>query len=82
MQETSSKALEEKKIKVARKPKLDLKTYGEGKDLNYELQIDCLPNVTLKSFDKLRQGDSLRDSRQNLRVEVDTKVEENTSLDN
>ena len=28
--------------------------FGEGKDLNYELQIDCLPSVTLKSFDKFK----------------------------
>ena len=30
LKETSSKALEEKKIKVAGQPKLDLKSYGEG----------------------------------------------------
>ena len=37
LKETSSKAIEEKKIKVAGQPKLDLKSYGEGKDLNYTL---------------------------------------------
>ena len=37
LKETSAKALEEKKIKVAGQPKLDLKSYGEGKDLNYTL---------------------------------------------
>ena len=26
----------------------------KGKDLNYELQIDCLPSVTLKNFDKFK----------------------------
>ena len=31
-----------------------MKQFGEGKDLNYELQIDCLPSVTLKSFDKFK----------------------------
>ena len=31
-----------------------MKQFGEGKDLNYELQIDCLPNVNLKSFDKFK----------------------------
>ena len=43
-----------KKIKVAGQPKIDLKQFGEGKDLNYELQIDCLPSVVLKSFDKFK----------------------------
>ena len=54
LRETSSKAIAEKKLKVAGQPKIDLKQFGEGKDLNYELQIDCLPNVNLKSFDKFK----------------------------
>ena len=43
LRETSTQAISEKKIKVAGQPKIDLKQFGEGKDLNYELQIDCLP---------------------------------------
>jgi trigger factor len=54
LRETSSKAINEKKLKVAGQPKIDLKQFGEGKDLNYELQIDCLPDVSLKSFDKFK----------------------------
>ena len=54
LRETSTKAIEDKKIKVAGQPKIDLKTFAEGKDLNYELQIDSLPDVTLKSFDKFK----------------------------
>ncbi len=54
LRETSSKAILEKKLKVAGQPKIDLKQFGEGKDLNYELQIDCLPNVELKSFEKFK----------------------------
>ncbi len=54
LRETSTKAIGEKKLKVAGQPKIDLKQFGEGKDLNYELQIDCLPSVTLKSFDKFK----------------------------
>ena len=54
LRETSTKAIEEKKIKVAGQPKIDLKTFGEGKDLNYELQIDSLPDINLKSFDKYK----------------------------
>jgi trigger factor len=54
LRETSTKAIDEKKLKVAGQPKIDLKQFGEGKDLNYELQIDCLPIVTLKSFDRFK----------------------------
>jgi trigger factor len=54
LRETSTKAIDEKKLKVAGQPKIDLKQFGEGKDLNYELQIDCLPIVTLKNFDKFK----------------------------
>ena len=46
--------IDEKKLKVAGQPKIDLKQFGEGKDLNYELQIDCLPSVTLKNFEKFK----------------------------
>jgi len=54
LKETSTKALEEKKIKVAGQPKLDLKSYGEGKDLNYTLEIDELPSIKLKSLDNIK----------------------------
>ena len=54
LRETSTKAIDEKKLKVAGQPKIDLKQFGEGKDLSYELQIDCLPNVILKNFDKFK----------------------------
>ena len=54
LRETSMQAIEKQKIKIAGQPKIDLKTFGEGKDLNYELQIDVLPDINLKSFDKFR----------------------------
>ena len=54
LRETSTKAIEEKKLKVAGQPKIDLKTFGEGKDLNYELQIDSLPDIKLKPFDSYK----------------------------
>ena len=54
LRETSTKAIDEKKLKVAGQPKIDLKQFGEGKDLNYELQVDCLPSVNLKNFDKFK----------------------------
>ncbi len=54
LQETSSKAIEEKKIKVAGQPKLDLKSHGEGKDLNYTLEIDELPSIKIQSMDNIK----------------------------
>ena len=54
LRETTTKAIDEKKLKIAGQPKIDLKQFGEGKDLNYELQIDCLPSITLKSFEKFK----------------------------
>ena len=54
LRDTSTKAIDEKKIKVAGQPKIDLKTFGEGKDLNYTLQIDSLPEIKLKPFDKYK----------------------------
>jgi len=54
LKETSTQAIEEKKIKVAGQPKLDLKSYGEGKDLNYTLEIDELPSIKLKSIENIK----------------------------
>ena len=57
LRETSNKAILEKKLKVAGQPKIDLKQFGEGKDLNFELQIDCLPKIELKPLDKFIAND-------------------------
>ena len=54
LKETSTKALEENKIKVAGQPKIDLKTFGEGKDLDYTMEIDILPDIKLKPLDKIK----------------------------
>jgi trigger factor len=57
LRETTTKAIDDKKLKIAGQPKIDLKQFGEGKDLNYEIQVDCLPSVTLKSFEKFKATD-------------------------
>jgi len=54
LKETSTKALEENKIKPAGQPKLDLKTYGENKDLEYVLSVTELPKVEIKSIENLK----------------------------
>ncbi len=57
LRETSTKAISEKKLKVAGQPKIDLKQFGEGKDLNYELLIDCLPKIELKPLNNFKAND-------------------------
>ena len=59
LQESSNKALKEKKIKAAGQPKIDLKSFGEGKDLNYTIEVDSLPEVKLASFDKYTASEHL-----------------------
>ena len=54
LKETSTKALEEKKIKPAGQPKLDLKTYGEDKELEYVLSVTELPKVEVKSIESIK----------------------------
>ena len=54
LKETSTKALEDNKIKPAGQPKLDLKTYGEDKDLEYIISITELPKVELKPIEKIK----------------------------
>ena len=53
LKESTTKAIEEKKLKVAGQPKIDLKSFGEGKDLNFELKLDILPDVKLKPLEKI-----------------------------
>jgi len=66
LQESSNEALKEKKIKVAGQPKIDLKTFGEGKDLNYTIEVNSLPEVSLANFDKYTANEYL--------VKIDSKI--------
>ena len=54
LKDTTTKVLEEKKIKPAGQPKIDLKTFGEGKDLEYVITVTELPNIELSSFSKIK----------------------------
>ena len=73
LQETSNKALVEKKIKSAGQPKIDLKTFGEGKDLNYTLEVESLPELNLANFDKYKANEYLVKIESKL---VDEKINE------
>ena len=57
LKESTTKAIQDKKFKVAGQPKIDLKVFGEGKDLNFELQLDLLPEIKLQSFEKYKASD-------------------------
>ncbi len=54
LKDTSTKALTENKIKPAGQPKIDLKTYGEDKDLEYIISVTELPKIDLKSIESIK----------------------------
>ena len=54
LKETSSKALTDNKIKPAGQPKIDLKTFGEDKDLEYIISVTELPKINLKSIENIK----------------------------
>jgi len=54
IKDSSVKALEDNKIKPAGQPKLDLKVYGEDKDLEYIMSVTELPKVELKSVENIK----------------------------
>ena len=57
LKETSTKALDEKKIKVAGQPKIDLKTFGEDKELEYTIHIEELPKIEIKGIENIKITD-------------------------
>ena len=54
LKDTSTKALDENKIKPAGQPKIDLKTFGEDKDLEYVISVTELPKVEIKSVENIK----------------------------
>jgi len=54
LKDSTTKALEDNKIKPAGQPKLDLKIYGEDKDLEYVISVTELPKVELKSVENIK----------------------------
>ena len=54
LKDTTTKALEDNKIKPAGQPKIDLKSFGEGKDLEYTISVTELPNVEVGSLKDLK----------------------------
>ena len=54
LKETSTKALEENKIRPATQPKIDLKNYGEGKELEYVMSVTELPEIDTKQLQSIK----------------------------
>ena len=54
LKDSTTKALEDNKIKPAGQPKIDLKTFGEGKDLEYIISVTELPKVNIKSIENIK----------------------------
>ena len=54
LKESSTKVVEDKKIKASGQPKIDLKSYGEEKDLSYTIEVDELPEIKLKPIDSIK----------------------------
>ena len=57
LKETSAKAIQDNKLKVAGQPKIDLKTFGEGKNLDYTIELETLPEIKLKPLNKIKVTD-------------------------
>ena len=69
LKESSTKALEDNKIKPAGQPKIDLKSFGEGKDLEYVISVTELPKIDLKLFNNITYDEYV--------VKIDPKETEN-----
>ena len=54
LKDTSAKALDENKIRPATQPKIDLKNYGEGKDLEYVMSVTELPEIDTKQLQSIK----------------------------
>ena len=57
LKESSAKAIQDNKLKVAGQPKIDLKTFGEGKDLDYTIELETLPEIKLKPLESFKITD-------------------------
>ena len=54
LKETSTKALSDNNIRPAGQPKIDLKTFGEDKDLEYIISVTELPKIDLKQIENIK----------------------------
>ena len=48
--ESSAEAMEKQEIKPALQPKIEVKSFDEGKDLIYTMEVETLPKVEIKDY--------------------------------
>lgn len=48
--ETSTKALQDKELRPAIQPKIEVKSFDDGKDLTYTMQVEVLPKIEVKEY--------------------------------
>ena len=80
LKDSTTKALEENRIKPAGQPKLDLKTYGEDKDLEYIISVTELPKIEVKSIENIKFDDysvKIDDSETDKRIKEIAKNQPN-----
>ena len=80
LKESSAKAIDEKKIRPALQPKIDLKSFGEGKDLEYTISVTEFPEVKLDSLEKIKFDDyeiKIDDNEANKRIKEIAKNQKN-----
>ena len=65
LKDTSTKALQDNKIRPAGQPKIDLKSFGEDKDLEYIISVTELPKLEISSLDKIKYDEYI--------VKIDSK---------
>ena len=73
LKETSAKALDQNKIKQAGQPKIDVKNYGEDKDLEYVISVTELPKVEIKSVENIKFDEfnvKIKDSETDKRIKI------------
>jgi len=73
LKETSTRAIEDNKIKVAGQPKIDLKTFGEGKDLDYTIELETLPDIKVKPLETIKATEYNVDIDKNI---IDKRISE------
>ncbi len=71
LNESSIKVLQDNKIKVAGQPKIDIKSHGEDKDLEYTIHAEQLPEVKIKEIENIKITNYEFDVSQN---EIDKKI--------
>ena len=80
LKDSTTKALEGNRIKPAGQPKLDLKTYGEDKDLEYIISVTELPKIEVKSIENIKFDDysvKIDDSETDKRIKEIAKNQPN-----